>query len=242
VAEEVARLQSSPNLYGYYVLDDTPGNALSALRVIRRAVRRVDGERPICAGHSGATTLHNFAHDTADLIMLYHYPVLKTGYDRTMTSYDTQWMLTGARQRAPGLPFFGIYQAFWGGRWNKQEPLTAAELRSQMEDFVREGASGLIAFYLAPEAGELGGWNLDDEMRRTVHDVNREILSTGGLTIPPEPEAMARARIQPTGYWAHPREVPGIVPAWHVLAPFDAGDRKLDAIFPPEERIDLDAS
>jgi hypothetical protein len=226
VAEEVARVQASPTLFGYYVLDDTPGNALSALRGIRRTVRAADSEHPICAGHSGATTLHNFAPDSADALMLYHYPVLKTGYDHRMTSFDTQWMLTGARERAPGVPFFGIYQAFWGGQWNKQEPLTAAELREQMEDFVREGASGLIAFYLAPAEGPLGGWNRDDEMRRAVRDANHEILR-GGLRVPPEPEEMARARFQPPGYWVHPREVPGIVPAWHVLAPFDAAGKKI---------------
>ena len=242
VAQEVADIQASPNLFGYYVLDDTPGNALSALRGMGQAVRRVDPQRPICAGHSGATTLHNFAADAADVLMLYHYPLLKTGYERTWTSTETQWMLMEARKRSPGVPFFGIYQAFWGGQWNKQEPLTAAELREQMEDFVREGASGLIAFYLAPEAGPLGGWNLDGEMQRAVRDANREILSSDGLSVPPEPDEMARARFQPTGYWVHPREVPGIVPAWHVLAPFDPEGRKLDAIFPPEKRIDLCAA
>jgi len=243
LAEEVAHIHASPNLFGYYVIDDTPGNGLSALRGMYRTVRRVDRSRPLCGGYSGAATLHNFAPDAADVLMLYHYPLLKAGYDRTMTSRDTQWMLMAARKRAPGVPFFGIYQAFWGGDWNKQEPPTPAELREQMEDFVREGASGLIAFYLSPDQGPLGGWNLDDEMRRTIRDTNREILSTGGLIVAPEPDEMARARVQPMGYWVHPREVPGIVPAWQVLAPFDdAEGKKLGAAFPPEHEINLHAS
>ena len=244
LVEEVAKAQASPNLFGYYVLDDSPGNALSALRGMYRTVKRIDtGNRPLCGGYSGATTLHNFAPDAADILMLYHYPILKTGYERTMTSYDTQWMLMEARERAPGVPFFGIYQAFWGGDWNKQEPLTPAELREQMEDFVREGASGLIAFYVSPDDGPLGGWNLDRDLRRAVRDVNHEILSTGGLRVSPQPDEMAQARFQPTGYWVHPREVPGIVPAWHVLAPFDDAERKkLDATFPPDREINLDAS
>ena len=243
LAEEVARIHDSPNLFGYYIIDDSPGNALSALRGMYRTVRRVDRERPLCGGYSGATTLHNVAPDAADVLMIYHYPLLKTGYDRTMTSFDTQWMLTAARERAPGVPFFGIYQAFWGGDWNKQEPLTAAELREQMEDFVREGASGLIAFYLAPAEGPLGGWNHDAEMHRAVREANHEIFSSGGLSVAPEPEEMARMRFQPAGHWVHPREVPGIVPAWHVVAPFDDVEgKKLDSIFPPEQGIDLRAT
>jgi len=255
---EIARVYASPNLFGYYVIDDSPGNALSALRGMYRTVKRLDPGRaqrdsgvtrqrhqshPLCGGYSGATTLHNFAPDAADILMLYHYPLLKAGYDRTMTSYDTQWMLTAARTRAPGVPFFGIYQAFWGGEWNQQQPLTPAQLREQMEDFVREGACGLIAFYLAPNDGPLGGWNLEGDLRRTIRDANREILTTGGLNVAPEPDDMARGRFQPTGHWVRPRAVPGIVPAWHVLAPFeDEEGKKLDATFAPERELDLHGS
>jgi hypothetical protein len=243
LAAEVADIADSPNLFGYYVLDDTTGPALSALRAMYRIVKRTDGAgRPVCGGYSGATTLHNFAQDAADVLLLYHYPVLKTGYDRTMTSVETQWMLMEARTRAPGVPFFGIYQAFWGGEWNKQRPLTCAEMREQMEDFVREGASGLIAFYLAPE-GSLGGWNLDEKMQRVIREVNQEIAATGALTISAEPAELARRRFQPTGRWVHPREVPGVVPAWHVIAPFaDTEGKMLDAVFPPEREVNLDAS
>jgi hypothetical protein len=243
LAAEVADVTDSPNLFGYYVLDDSPGPALSALRAIYRIVKRTDrSDRPVCGGYSGATTLHNFAPDAADVLLLYHYPVLKTGYDRAMTSVETQWMLMEARGRAPGVAFFGIYQAFWGGEWNKQQPLTAAEVREQMEDFVREGASGLIAFYLAPDEGSLGGWNLDEKMRRVIREVNQEIVGTGELTISAESGELARRRFQPTGHWVHPREVPGVVPAWHVVAPFaDTEGKMLDAVFPPEREVGLDA-
>jgi len=243
LAAEVARAAASPLLFGYYVIDDTPGNALSALRALYREVRRLDEGRPVCGGYSGGTTLHNFAPDAADVLMLYHYPVLKTGYDRTMTSYDTQWMLMEARRRAPGVPYFGIYQAFWGGEWNKQQPLTPAEVREQMEDFVREGASGLIAFYLSPPDACFGGWNRDQGMRQAICTAHQEILATGGLSLPPEPEQMAVGRFQPTGHWLHPREVPGLVPAWHVIAPFeDQAGEMLDACFPPEREINLAAA
>jgi hypothetical protein len=244
LAADVADIADSPNLFGYYVLDDTTGPALSALRALYRIVKRADGAgRPVCGGYSGATTLHNFAADAADVLLLYHYPVLKTGYERAVTSVETQWMMMEARARAPGVAFFGIYQAFWGGEWNKQQPLTTAELRDQMDDFVREGASGLIAFYLAPDDASFGGWNLNENMLRVIREVNHEIAGTGGLTIPAEPAELAQRRFQPTGHWVHPREVPGIVPAWHVIAPFPAtGGKMLDTVFPPEREVKLDAS
>jgi len=243
LAREVAELRDSPNLYGYYVLDDSPGNVLWALRGMYRIIKHLDPGRPVCGGYSGTTTLHNFAPDAVDMLMLYHYPVLKTGYERAMTSRDTQWMLTAARRQAPGVPFLGIYQAFWGGEWNKQQPLTPSELREQMEDFVREGASGLIAFYTSPPDVRYLGWNVDEGMARTITEVNQEIRSTGGLALPPEPEALARLRFQPAGHWQHPQPVPGLIPAWWVLAPFaDQEGKGLEAVFPPERQLDLAAS
>ena len=39
-AEEIERVRESPNLWGYYVLDDSPGDVLSALRGLYRTVKR----------------------------------------------------------------------------------------------------------------------------------------------------------------------------------------------------------
>ncbi len=245
IAESVAEVKDSPNLFGYYVLDDTPGNALSALKVLYKIAKSVDENgHPVCGGFSGATTLHNFGPGVADVIMMYFYPFLRTGYERTMTSFDVQWMLTEARKQVPGVPFFGIYQAFWGGTWNQQHPLTAREIREQMEDFVRDGASGLVAFYVSSRGpgAELNGWNTQENLCKEIRDICGEIRTTGGLSVPREPDSMAKARIQPTGFWEHPHEVPGMVPAWHIIAPFDDKEgAMLEAMFPPDREIDLKA-
>ena len=249
LAHDIAQVKDSPNLWGYWALDDSPGYALSAMRGLYRTVRKVDDKHhPVCGGYSGATTLRNFGPGTCDIMGFYFYPFLKDRYERTMNSYDTQWILTDARKRVPGIPFIGIYQGFWEAEdskrgVNQQGSLTPKEIREQIEDFVREGASGLVGFaLLGDEAGELRGWNSDESVVRELRRINREILRTGGLRIAREPRSMARARIQPHGFYRNPREVPGIVPAWQIIGPFDAANGCLDVPFPPDSEVNLSAS
>jgi hypothetical protein len=238
---EVKHVKDSPNLWGYYVLDDSPGDALSALRAMYRAIRRVDNgpqRHPVCAGYGSAGSLCNFAPGVCDIMMIYWYPVSNSGYNRGMTSHEVQWMLTAARARVPGVPFIGIYQAFNGGTKKRAIP-TAGQLREQIEDFVREGACGLVAF-LCRGKEPLGGWAAHPHMQEVLRDVHGEIRKTGGLMVPPEPARMRQERIQPTGHWKKPRPIPGVVPAWHVIGPFDDAEKKiLDAVFPPEKTVNL---
>jgi len=238
--KDVRSVKDSPNLWGYYVLDDSPGDAISALRAMYGIIKRVDGpNHPVCAGYGSPGSLCNFGPGVCDIMMIYWYPVSEGGYDRYMISREVQWMLTTARARVPGIPFVGVYQAFWGGDAGLPTP---GQVREQMEDFVREGASGLIAF--ACRVGKpYGGWSDSGRIQEAMEEVHREILSTGGLEVPPQPEEMARDRIQPVGFWERPREIPGIVPAWYVIGPFDDPEHRiLDAIYPPEHEIDLNAS
>ena len=240
-AEEVEETKGSPNLLGFYVLDDSPGDCLSSLKGIYRTVWEVDGgpdHHMVCAGYGSGGALTNFAPDVCDVMLLYWYPVDSGGYDRGMTSREVQWMLTEARARVPGIPFAGIYQAYWGG--GALQP-TPAQLREQVEDFVREGACGLVAF-ACRVGGPMGGWASSERLQDEITKIHREILSTGGLEVPDEPPEMAGRRIQPTGFWDRPNPVAGLVPAWRVLAPFDnSGEKSLNARFPPEEGLDFDA-
>ena len=247
LAEEIREVQASPNLWGYWALDDTPGYALSAMRGLNSTVHRNDpGNHPVVAGHSGATTLRNFGPGSCDMIALYFYPFMAHGYDRSMNSYDTQWILTDARRRVPGIPFMGIYQGFWEPesstrRMNKLSPLTPGEIREQVEDFVREGASALCTYaIISGELTNLRGWNLRPELVEELGSINGEIRETGGLRLRREPEDMAAGRIQPRGFYELPNEVPGIVPAWHVIGPFDAVGGSIDSRFPPDDSIDLE--
>jgi len=247
LAREIAGVKDSPNLWGYWALDDSPGYALSAMRGLCRTVRKIDDRHhPVCGGYSGATTLRNFGPGACDIMSFYFYPFLKDRYERTMNSFDTQWILTDARRRVPGIPFLGIYQAFWEAQdskrgVNQQRPLRPKDIREQIEDFVREGASGLIAFAMLDEAGDLRGWNSDESVVRELRKINREILRSGALRVTREPRSMSRARIQPRGFYRDPRPVPGIVPAWYVIGPFDAANGSLDSSFPPDTEVDLRA-
>ena len=242
-AEYIRGVKDSPNLWGYWALDDPPGFALHAMQGATRVVHEVDGKHPVCGGYTGPDTMTNFGPGACDILVFYWYPVFRWGYDRQLTSMDTQSMLVAARKQQPGIPFIGLYQSFWGGDWNKRGPLTAFELREQMEDFVREGACGLMGFAVLHQdspADTFGGFNLDPEMTRAITEINAEIKRTKSLTIPAERPEMAAIRIRPIGYREREADVPGVPPAWHIAFPLDAGEGgSLDTALPPDEKIDL---
>ncbi len=239
-AREIEAIVDSPNLGGYYVLDDSPGDALSALKAMYATIWKSDGgpqHRVVCAGYGSHGSLCNFAPGVCDLMMIYWYPVSRD-YDRFMISDNVQWMLTAARARVPGMPFLGVYQAFWGNGAGQPTP---QQVRQQMEDFVREGASGLIAF-ACRIGGPYTGWAASEGIQRAMQQAHREIIQTGGLSVPRQPERMAKARIQKVGYWERPRTIPGLVPAWYIIAPFEDTERAgLLAAYPPEKEVDLQA-
>ena len=242
---EVEEVKYLPNLCGYYVLDDSPGDANSALRAMYSVIREVDSDvvnRPVVAGFGSLGSLVNFSPGVCDIVMFYWYPVSDMGYDRLMTSTHTQWALTHMRKQVPGIPFLGVYQAFDGGSVGSgQGKPTKKQLREQLEDFVREGASGLVAFLCSHK--NMDGFAENEYMKEVIGEVHREILETGGCTVAPEPEEMRRARIQPQGFWeVPPNEVPGIVPAWNVIGPFDAAGKNIDVHVPPDDVINLDAT
>lgn len=241
--EEIRRVKDSPNLYGYYTLDDSPGDSVSALRAMYAAVQKEDpGKRhPVCAGFGDDGSLINFAPGVCDIMFIYWYPVGTKSYERGRTSQTVQRMLTTARERVPGIPFVGIYQAFDGRPASTGQGVpTGEQLREQLEDFVREGASGLVAYWLGND--RLPGWATLPELGAVVREANREMLDSGGLLIAPETESMRQQRIQPAGYWERPKPFPGVVPAWYSIGPFeDTDDRLLDASFPPDREIDTDA-
>ncbi|NUM52965.1 MAG: hypothetical protein HUU46_04915 [Candidatus Hydrogenedentes bacterium] len=242
-ADEIRRVKDSPNLFGYYTLDDSPGDSVSALRAMYATVQKEDlGKRhPVCAGFGDDGSLINFAPGVCDIMFIYWYPVGTKSYERDRTSQVVQRMLTTARSRVPGIPFVGIYQAFDGRPANTGQGVpTGEQLREQLEDFVREGASGLAAYWLGNE--QLPGWATLPELGSVVRAANREAIDTGGLMVRPETESMKATRLQSAGHWATPAPFPGAVPAWYVIGPFEDTEGKLlDAVFPPDSSIDTGA-
>ena len=244
-AAEVERWKGSPNLYGWYVLDDSPGDAQSALRGMYRTIRKHDPDmsHPVCGGFGDAGAVLNFGPEVCDVMVVYWYPVEPKRYMRESTSEEVQWILAEARERVPGVAFMGIYQAFDGTvAGTGQGRPTGDQVREQMEDFVREGACGLIAFL--GHHSTLPGWADMEDVGAAVRKVHAEILDTGGLVVRPENDAMRERRVQPKGHWEKPSATPGYPPAWRVAAPFDLPDdtQRLSAMFPPDEAVDLSAT
>lgn len=236
---EIESIKDSPNLFGYYVLDDSPGDANSALRAMYKIIKEIDPDRPVCAGFGDAGSIANFGPGVCDILFIYWYPVSTNTYDRARTALETQLILAEVRSRVPGIPFVGIYQAFDGRPASTgQGAPTADQLREQLEDFVREGASGLVAYTCHHEL--IPGWADIEALGATIAAAHAEIAETGGLRVRPEPGGMQRARLQPRGYWEQPQPMPGFVPAWRVAAPFDA-PAGLDTVLPPDAGIDFNA-
>lgn len=235
---EITEVRGSPMLWGYYVLDDSPGDAISALRGLYGIVKRLDPKRIVAAGYGSAGSLCNFGPGVCDLMLIYWYPVFGSGkYDPLMTSHQVQWMVAAARQQVPGMPFAGVYQTFdaaFDRPANAGMGLPTAErIRKQIEDFVREGACGLVAYLGGVPS--LPGWTTRPYMREMIRETHREIAASGALTVRPEPADMRAQRFFPAGGSPRPRKVAGIPPAWHVILPFGpAGERGIHAVFPPE--------
>jgi hypothetical protein len=243
LAADIERVKDSPNLWGYWALDDTPGNVRSLMQGLTQTVHEVDGKHPVSAGFNSPDAMTNFGPGVCDALVLYWYPSQAWEYNRQMTSLDTQAILSTTRKIERDIPFIGLYQAFWGGRWNKPAPLTAFEIREQAEDFVREGAAGLMAYANLKDAPGYYGFNLDSEMARAVRDINEEVRATGGLDVRPERPEMAAVRMRAIGLQGEEPEIPGVPPAWHVASQFDVVDSLgVNTILPPDEGIDLGAT
>ncbi|NLI00035.1 MAG: hypothetical protein GX446_11170 [Chthonomonadales bacterium] len=243
---EILQVRDSRMLWGYYVLDDSPGDAISALRGIYRLAKRLDPQRVVAAGYGSAGSLCNFGPGVCDLMLIYWYPVFGSGrYDPLMTSHQVQWMVAAARRQVPGMPFAGVYQTF-DAAFDRPENAgkglpTAAQIRKQIEDFVREGACGLVAYLGGVPS--LPGWTARPYMREVIRETHREIGATGALLIPPEPPEMRAQRVFAVGGARRPPTVPGVPPAWHVILPFGpAGAEGINAVYPPETDQRLSAA
>lgn len=238
--EDIEKVKSSPNLWGYWALDDNPGIARSAMAGLYRTVREVDHEpHPVCAGYTNIIALMNFAPGVCDMMMLYSYPISKRGFFRDRTTINTQWIMSHARRVVPGIPFVGIYQGFWGGQYQRDSPLSGGEIREQAEDYIREGSAGIMTFaILRPElGGGFHGWNEDRDMIKSIGEVNSEVR-TGRFDVPPERETTSPRRIIAPGETSPTGEIPGIPLAWHILGPFEVGaSTSLDTMYGPESGI-----
>jgi len=148
---EILRVKDSPNLWGYWVIDDKRGNQRGALRALYRLIKELDVDsrgRPknhvVVAGMANANALANFDAGVCDMVGIYIYPAHRGGYRASLTASELSSMLPIMRERSPDTPFMGIFQAFTNEKWYPKP--TRLQVRKQVMDFAHFGASALMVY------------------------------------------------------------------------------------------------
>ena len=191
--------KSSPNLWGFWVLDDKRGNQLPALRNLYRLIREHDVDdqgRPydhvVVAGFGSVESLTNMGPDMCDMAGLYLYPARRGTYHVSETNQLLTQMVPTIRERDPDAGIIGIYQAFHAPRYEPK--VTRLQVRQQVQDFLRWGASGVMAYSWHMVEGAFALRNLPD-LREEVASIAAD-LREGRLAVertpptPPAPVAM----------------------------------------------------
>ena len=226
---EIASIKDSPNLFGYYVLDDSPGDANSALRAMYKIIKEIDPDRPVCAGFGDAGSIANFGPGVCDIMFIYWYPVSTNTYDRARTALST----VDPRGSAAAFGILvGIYQAFDGRPASTGRGALGGSTPGAAGGFCAGGRGG-CRVHMPPELIGLGGYRGAGRDHRRAH---AEIADTGGLRAL---ERAAPAPVSARGYWDS-RNRCRASSAWRVAAPFDA-PAGLDTVLPPDAGIDFDA-
>ena len=198
--DDMDRYKDSPNLWGFWVLDDKKGNHLPALRNLYRLIRKYDVDdagralnHVVVAGFGSIDSLTNFGERVCDAAGLYLYPSRRGTYHVREPDSLLREMIPTIRERDPGVALIGIYQAFHGPRWEPKP--TPLQIRQQIDDFLRWGASGVMAYSWRMVEGNNSLWNLRglrEEVGRIAND-----LREGRLTVDrTPPEAEPRPEVQ----------------------------------------------
>ena len=197
----VLKIKDSPNLWGYWTMDDKRGNQRDALRHVYRIVKETDVDdegtpapHVVVAGMSTPDALTNFDANTCDMAGIYIYPGHRNAYHTTMAGEQLKEMLATMRRRSPDTPFMGIYQAFTAPNWKPTpKPL---QVRKQVADFAHFGAAALLA----------SSWRLVEgaEALRDLPDLRAEVtqiavdLAAGQIVLDQSsPEYPVRANAMP---------------------------------------------
>ena len=148
---EVLKRKDSPNLWGYWIMDDKRGNQRAALRNAYRIIKDTDvdqtGKRNnhvVVAGMANEDALTNFDARVCDMVGIYIYPARRGVYEHTLIADRLKRMLPIIEQRSPGTPFMGIIQAFTGEHWIPKP--TRLQVRKQLLDFAHFGASTFMVY------------------------------------------------------------------------------------------------
>ncbi len=198
--EGLDRIKDSPNLWGFWVLDDKKGNQLPALKNLYPLIREwdvdADGEpynHVVVAGYGSIESLSNFDAGVCDAAGLYLYPSRRGTYHINESAESLAVMVPTIRERDPEAQIIGIYQAFDGA--NYQPTPTRLQVREQALDYLRWGACGLMAYswHMVEGANALREHpELREEVALIARDLREGRLATDQVPpTPPEPVEMS---------------------------------------------------
>ncbi len=191
--EHLERVKDSPNLWGFWVLDDKRGDQRAALRNLYRLIREWDVDAQgnplghvVVAGFANSEALTNFERDCCDAAGVYIYPSRRGAFGAWEIEDHLREMVPVMRERDPDVRMIGIYQAFYGPRYEPRP--TPMQVRQQVTDFLRWGAAGVMAY----------SWRMIEPYNtlRNTPDLRAEVtriaaeLRSGALQVdqtPPQP-------------------------------------------------------
>lgn len=216
--KDILAARGSPNLWGYWVLDDMEGDEKQAAKDLYQLVKQLDPRHTVVAGFGGTDSLVNFDKGMCDLVAFYPYPIFAGRYHRRYVSHTLEVGLRVLHERSPGMPFIGLVQTFVQpmNEYGARVKPTPRQVREQAQDYLRAGAVGLMNYGWRVYEGKSASSypDLASELGRIGSD-----LATGKFRVSelPPPEAPAVPGLDqwqadcesPTGFGSHDRPAIG---------------------------------
>lgn len=183
--QEIIAVKDSPNLWGYWLVDDNRPQEIDSLREMSRIIRLTDRNEAgepnphiIVIGIGGSSAMANFEPGIGDALGVYPYPYHKGKLNQT-TRKQMRFIMTLARSQQPDIGLIGIYQAFaLGTSPNWKEMPTPEQVREDMLSFFEWGAAGVLAFIYHWDGPNKEPQGLDayPEVAEMIGRTNREVL------------------------------------------------------------------
>lgn len=191
--KEVLAVKDSPNLWGYYLVDDARVNEGDSLREMSRVIRLHDRSKDgkpynhvLVMGVGGISAMANFDKGVCDTIGIYLYPYRKGKLDQNIRKQMT-YIVNRAKSLQPDIGLIGIFQAFRDDSPDWREMPSPDQVKEDLLSFFSQGASGAIGFIYHPKEakGDPKGFESSPEICGVLTETYKEIRE--GKVQPTEP-------------------------------------------------------
>jgi hypothetical protein len=165
--KEILAVKDSPNLWGYWLVDDAREMELDSLREMSRVVRENDRNakgKPnphiIVVGIGGMTAMANFDRDICDAIGVYLYPYHKGQLD-AHTRAQMNYIYQRAKSLDSDVGIIGIYQAFIDEAPQWSQMPSPEQVHEDILSYYDYGAEGLLGYIWHLRRPGLDPWGFD---------------------------------------------------------------------------------